>query len=263
MQDNDFVLHGLPLVRTRHPDGHLGWSATGHAQVRAVLADHRFSSRPELAHYPVPGLDGTMPPAPLGDLTGIDPPERTRHRGLLTGWFTVRRTQALTGAVERAAAEHHADRAPFPEQVDLMASPDEPPDARFAAYARVQGRLAELAGAKRATPRRRPGQRSGGRRAGRRRGRGPGRVPARRGRGHHRRHDRPERPRPAGGSPARRTGPPRPVPRPAGGPGPGQGRRGGAAAPRLRAAAQPQFDSSTPAVARHDFPRVARLPFAW
>nr|WP_269770699.1 hypothetical protein [Actinosynnema pretiosum] len=163
----------------------LGWLATGHAQVRAVLADHRFSSRPELAHHPVPGLDAAMPPAPLGDLAGTDPPEHTRYRRLFTGWFAVRRTHALAGAAERATTEHldamaergraadlvrdyakpvpaaiicdvlgvpHTDRAAFLEQVDLMASPDERPDARFAAYARVQEHLADLAGAKRVAP---------------------------------------------------------------------------------------------------------------
>jgi hypothetical protein len=41
-----------------------------------VLADQRFSSRYELKHYPLPGMEEVdeLPPAPVGELTGIDPP---------------------------------------------------------------------------------------------------------------------------------------------------------------------------------------------
>jgi len=43
-----------------------------------VLGDQRFSSRYELAHYPMPGAEnvGEFPPAPPGDMTGIDAPEQ-------------------------------------------------------------------------------------------------------------------------------------------------------------------------------------------
>ena len=94
-----------PLVRLTFPDGHRGWLATGHHVVRAVLADPRFSSRTELMHMPFPGTEfsGPLPPAPLGDLTGIDPPEHTRYRRLLTGKFTVRRMRLLTDRVAEIA----------------------------------------------------------------------------------------------------------------------------------------------------------------
>src|SRR3954463_13720260 len=76
-----------PLARMRYPDGHLGWLATGYALNRAILADPRFSSRQELLHSPMPGagaMVGTMPPAPPGMFIGVDPPEHTRYRRLLT-----------------------------------------------------------------------------------------------------------------------------------------------------------------------------------
>ncbi len=96
-----------PLVRMRYPDGHLGWLATGYSTARAVSSDPRFSSRYELMHYPFPGAEFTeIPPAPVGDLTGIDPPEHTRYRRLLAGKFTVRRMRELTARVERIATEH-------------------------------------------------------------------------------------------------------------------------------------------------------------
>ena len=48
-----------PLCRMLFPDGHVGWLATGHAEVREVLADRRFSARYELLHLPysIPGAD--------------------------------------------------------------------------------------------------------------------------------------------------------------------------------------------------------------
>ncbi|WP_432000738.1 cytochrome P450 [Streptomyces sioyaensis] len=97
-----------PLSRLHYADGHLGWLATSHSAVRAIAADTRFSSRYELMHYPLlaSGPGGPLPPAPLGDLTGIDPPEHTRYRRLLTGKFTVRRMRALTARVEQLTAEH-------------------------------------------------------------------------------------------------------------------------------------------------------------
>lgn len=96
-----------PLTRMVYPDGHVGWLATGHAVSRAVLADSRFSSRYELMHYPLPMPGITeLPPAPVGDITGIDAPEHTRYRKLLTGRFTVRRMQVLAERVEQITAEH-------------------------------------------------------------------------------------------------------------------------------------------------------------
>ncbi|MFI9203229.1 cytochrome P450 [Streptomyces sp. NPDC053048] len=96
-----------PLSRMRYPDGHIGWLATGHSVVRAILADQRFSSRYELMHYPFPdGPAEQLPPAPIGDLTGIDAPEHTRYRRLLAGKFTVRRMRELTARVEQITADH-------------------------------------------------------------------------------------------------------------------------------------------------------------
>ncbi|MGI5481698.1 cytochrome P450 [Streptomyces lavendofoliae] len=96
-----------PLALMRYPDGHIGRLATGHATVRAIAADPRFSSRYELMHYPFPGgPDGPLPPAPPGDMTGMDAPEHTRYRRLLAGRFTVRRMRELTARVERITTDH-------------------------------------------------------------------------------------------------------------------------------------------------------------
>ncbi|MFG2830818.1 cytochrome P450 [Streptomyces sp. NPDC048434] len=96
-----------PLTRMRFPDGHVGWLATGYSAVRAIHADPRFSSRYELMHYPFEGgYTGELPPAPVGDLTGLDAPEHTRYRRLLMGKFTVRRMRLLTARIEEITTEH-------------------------------------------------------------------------------------------------------------------------------------------------------------
>lgn len=87
-----------PLVRMRYPDGHIGWLATGYDTVRSIFADSRFSARYELMHYPLADI-GQIPPAPVGDMTGLDAPEHTRFRKLLISKFTVRRMRQLTERV--------------------------------------------------------------------------------------------------------------------------------------------------------------------
>ncbi|MEE1735544.1 cytochrome P450 [Streptomyces sp. BE147] len=101
------ALSDEPMRRMRYADGHVGRLVTGHATARAILADPRFSSRYELLHLPLPmeGMSGEIPPAPVGDITGLDAPGHTRYRRLLTGKFTVRRMRQLTARVERFTEE--------------------------------------------------------------------------------------------------------------------------------------------------------------
>lgn len=98
---------GRPVRRLRYADGHVGRLVTGHAAARAVLADPRFSSRYELLHLPMPmeGAPAELPPAPVGDIIGLDAPEHTRFRRLLAGRFTVRRMRQLAARVERFTAD--------------------------------------------------------------------------------------------------------------------------------------------------------------
>lgn len=124
-----------PLVRLRYPDGHLGWLATGYDEVRAVLADRRFSSRYELLHLPMPGIDlgglDAVPPAPLGDLTGIDPPEHGRYRKPLVAFFTARRIAGLAAQAERVTHELLDAMAAHDGPVDLVAGLAAPLPARM------------------------------------------------------------------------------------------------------------------------------------
>jgi cytochrome P450 len=115
-----------PLVRFSYPDGHQGWLATGHPEVRAILSDRRFSSRYELLHLPYPGGPAEIPPAPLGDLTGIDPPEHTRLRRPLVGWFTVRRMRLLADRIAEIAADHLSAMQQGGTRADLVPAYAEP-----------------------------------------------------------------------------------------------------------------------------------------
>ncbi|KAA8884485.1 cytochrome P450 [Nocardia colli] len=109
------------LTRMVFPDGHHGWLATGHATVRAILADPRFSARAELLHSPLVDL-GPLPPAPPGNFLNLDAPEHTRYRKLLAGKFTVRRMRLLTERIAQISTWHldAIERAGGP--VDLVTS---------------------------------------------------------------------------------------------------------------------------------------------
>ncbi|MEU8249356.1 cytochrome P450 [Nonomuraea sp. NPDC048916] len=99
-----------PIHRMAYADGHRGWLVTGYAAARAVLADPRFSNRPELMHPPIPARmelnkeirehEFRVPP---GFFLRMDAPEHTRYRKLLTGQFTVRRMKLLESRVEEIA----------------------------------------------------------------------------------------------------------------------------------------------------------------
>ncbi|MFC4562466.1 cytochrome P450 [Nocardiopsis mangrovi] len=92
------------IAPVRYPDGRPGWVITRRSTIRSVLADPRFSARQELRSTPFSGQD-TTPPAPPGMFIGMDPPDHTRYRRLLTGQFTVRRMRRLTARIEQIAEE--------------------------------------------------------------------------------------------------------------------------------------------------------------
>ncbi|WP_336209062.1 cytochrome P450 [Nonomuraea sp. LPB2021202275-12-8] len=93
-----------------YADGHLGWLVTGYAAARAVLADPRFSNRPELMHPPLPSrielaeeVREQQFKVPPGFFLRMDAPEHTRFRKLLTGQFTVRRMKQLEPRIQEIA----------------------------------------------------------------------------------------------------------------------------------------------------------------
>lgn len=94
-------------ARLAFPDGKAGWLLTGYEDVRELLADDRFSSDRIRASSPVRAFPiREDDPRRLGSFIGMDPPEHTRYRRLLSRWFTVRRTRELLPRIEGIVAEH-------------------------------------------------------------------------------------------------------------------------------------------------------------
>ncbi|MEV5574050.1 cytochrome P450 [Spirillospora sp. NPDC052269] len=96
-----------PISRLSFPDGAQGWLLTRHEDVRAVLADDRFSADRVTASSPVRRLTFKPEDRP-GLLLTMDPPDHTRLRKLLTPYFTTRRMQGLAPRVEGIVADHLA-----------------------------------------------------------------------------------------------------------------------------------------------------------
>lgn len=87
-----------PIHRMTHADGGQGWLVTGYAAARAILADPRFSVRPD--HMRSPIAQQATAPVPPGFFLRMDPPEHDHYRRLLTGDFTVRRIKLLEPEIE-------------------------------------------------------------------------------------------------------------------------------------------------------------------
>lgn len=114
-----------PVRRMTYPDGHEGWVVTGYAAARAILADPRFSTRPELLHSPFPQRpirQEDLDRLPPGFFIRMDPPEHTRFRKLLTGQFTVRRMKLLEPRIVEIVADHLDAMELLGPPVDLVSS---------------------------------------------------------------------------------------------------------------------------------------------
>jgi cytochrome P450 len=114
-----------PISRMRYPDGHVGWLVTGYELAREVLADPRFSSRNDLRRpviaLPVVDEDGARPLVP-GAFVAMDPPEHTRYRRQLAGYFTVRRIRALEPRIRSVVDRHIDDLLRAGSPADLVAT---------------------------------------------------------------------------------------------------------------------------------------------
>ncbi len=80
-----------PLARVRLPDGQLAWLALRYADVKQVFNDPRFSREAATR----PGAPSVSPSTAVpGMLIGLDPPEHTRIRRLVSRAFSARTIDA-------------------------------------------------------------------------------------------------------------------------------------------------------------------------
>jgi len=89
-----------PLTRVVLPYGEPAWLATRYEDVKVVLGDPRFS-RAAGAGRDEPRM--RPHPAPPGNILGMDPPEHSRLRRLVTKAFTVRRVEQLRPRTQQIA----------------------------------------------------------------------------------------------------------------------------------------------------------------
>ncbi|NUR93072.1 MAG: cytochrome P450 [Nonomuraea sp.] len=177
--------HEGAMHRLTFADGHLGWLVTGYSAARSILADPRFSNRPDRIHPVVTARMRLQENVPPGFFIRMDAPEHTRFRKLLTGQFTVRRMKMLEPRIEEIAAScldamqaagppadlvqsfalpipslvicellgvPYADRAEFQEDTKVLVNLETAADDALAAFSRIGAYLAGLIQRKRAEP---------------------------------------------------------------------------------------------------------------
>jgi cytochrome P450 len=94
------------------------WLITRYEDVRAVLADVRFSSDDQRPGFPALIQ---LPPEPgLQSFFRMDPPEQTRLRKMVMTEFTARRTRLIHPAVEQLVGELLDELAEQPRPTDLV-----------------------------------------------------------------------------------------------------------------------------------------------
>jgi cytochrome P450 len=93
-----------PVSQVALPDGNFGWLVTRFADVTAVLVHPDVSAQRK---FQTSVTSVTLTPEEYlasgfgTSFIGMDPPEHTRYRKLLTGQFTVRRMKALAPRIEQ------------------------------------------------------------------------------------------------------------------------------------------------------------------
>ncbi|WP_031051059.1 cytochrome P450 [Streptomyces sp. NRRL F-5650] len=113
------IRDGESVVEVKFPDGISGWMVTRHADVRKVLVDSRFSSK--VMASAAAGMAETETGKLMNEsLVGMDAPEHTRLRKLVTKAFTARNIEQLRPRVAEIVAELLDELEDQPRPVDLV-----------------------------------------------------------------------------------------------------------------------------------------------
>jgi len=108
-----------PLARVRLPDGQVAWLALRYADVKQVFDDPRFSREAATR----PGAASVSPSTAVpGMLIGLDPPEHTRIRRLVSRAFSARTIDAKRPRIQQITDALLDDLSEHGPPADLVAS---------------------------------------------------------------------------------------------------------------------------------------------
>lgn len=110
-----------PILKARMWDGNLVWLITRHADVSKVLSDPRFSKVRTHPGFPETGPGGKAA-AKAGKPTFVDmdPPEHTRHRGMVEQDFTAEKAEEMRPDIQQIVDQVLDDMLKNPQPVDLL-----------------------------------------------------------------------------------------------------------------------------------------------
>ncbi|HEY6479830.1 MAG TPA: cytochrome P450 [Streptosporangiaceae bacterium] len=109
-----------PVARLTMASGRTAWVLTRHADIRAVLADPRFSSDRTHPSFPSPKQGQELASGFKFSLISMDPPEHGPARRGVAGEFTARRMQALQPQVQQLVDTHLDMMLAGPRPADLV-----------------------------------------------------------------------------------------------------------------------------------------------
>ncbi|WP_163506190.1 cytochrome P450 [Fodinicola acaciae] len=99
-----------PVRPLAFPNGSTGWLVSRYADVTAALVNPALSSERRFNNSPVATVQLTEEERKEAGLAasfiGMDPPDHTHYRRMLTGQFTVRRMKSLTPRIDQIVDEH-------------------------------------------------------------------------------------------------------------------------------------------------------------
>jgi cytochrome P450 len=109
-----------PVARVTMASGRPVWVLTRHSDIRAVLADPRFSSDWSRPGFPAPRQSQELASGFKFSLISMDPPEHGQVRRGVAGEFTFRRMQALRPQVQQLVDTHLDAMLAGPRPADLV-----------------------------------------------------------------------------------------------------------------------------------------------
>ncbi|EHR63575.1 cytochrome P450 [Saccharomonospora cyanea] len=109
-----------PISRATLPSGDTVWVLTRHADIRAMLADPRFSSDRGNPNSPRLVAGQRLDVAFRASLLDMDPPEHGPARRAVVGEFTVKRLAALRPRIQEIVDEHIDAMLAGPRPADLV-----------------------------------------------------------------------------------------------------------------------------------------------